>query len=290
MTYTLVQEKGHHDPDSGTATSDLVLDAPVQAGNFLIAAVGHRASSAAATPTIGKDGASMVQRVIASTTSDGGNKGVALFDLLPAVGGEQTFETPYYWQSLWVAEFSGTTPDWVDGDSGHSGSSSVTSFGLQATSTGTDSLGIASAFHREGGLNDGSKGSFDSGYGVNEIAYRGSYYGLEQHLVSWQFDVSGVSSPVTWTHGDPHQVAMVLGHWQAAGYTISGTVTEGGNPVSGAKVAVIAGGELQSIETTDANGDWSALVPSGLAAHAFAYHDDGVDLYTSEGRPYIEEA
>jgi hypothetical protein len=79
-----------------------------------------------------------------------------------------------------------------------------------------------------------------------------------------------------------------------AGYTLGGTVTLSGSPVTGAKVHVLTDAdrdmpapEVQQ-HTTDGSGNWSTTLATGVKAAAFVQHRDGATLYTDEGKPYVE--
>jgi hypothetical protein len=79
------------------------------------------------------------------------------------------------------------------------------------------------------------------------------------------------------------------------GYTISGTVNLDGNPVSGAKVLVVTDLDRDlpnpqlEVLTTGGPGTWSKTLPSAVKASVFVQARDGSDLYTDEGKPYIEK-
>jgi hypothetical protein len=80
-----------------------------------------------------------------------------------------------------------------------------------------------------------------------------------------------------------------------AGFTLGGTVTLDGSPVTGAKVHVLTDAdrdmpapELQQL-VTDGSGNWSTTLATGVKAAAFVQHRVGGTLYTDEGKPYLEE-
>lgn len=77
-------------------------------------------------------------------------------------------------------------------------------------------------------------------------------------------------------------------------YTISGTVTLSGVGVVGAKVTVLVGDDtsmtnayLHSVQTTIAGGAWSAAIPMGKVAYAYAQNYTGGTYYTAPGNPYV---
>lgn len=77
-------------------------------------------------------------------------------------------------------------------------------------------------------------------------------------------------------------------------YTISGTVTLGGSPVSGAEVSVLVADDaemtnpfLHSVNTTDASGRWSADIQTGKYAYAYANSSASGTNYTAPGVPYM---
>jgi hypothetical protein len=79
-----------------------------------------------------------------------------------------------------------------------------------------------------------------------------------------------------------------------AGYTLGGTVTLESAAVSSATVFVLTDSvvdmtnpELETF-TTASNGTWSTTLATGVKAAAFVQHKDGSDLYTDEGKPFIE--
>lgn len=77
-------------------------------------------------------------------------------------------------------------------------------------------------------------------------------------------------------------------------YTISGTVTNGGSPVVGALVNVVvadcmfmSNAYLLGTYTTTAGGAWTAEIPTGMVAYAYAQNFTGGIYYTAPGAPYI---
>lgn len=77
-------------------------------------------------------------------------------------------------------------------------------------------------------------------------------------------------------------------------YTISGTVTLSATPVDGAEVTVIVADDtnltnpyLHSIQVTAGGGLWSAAIPAGKIAYAYAQNFDAGTYYTAPGNPYI---
>jgi hypothetical protein len=79
-----------------------------------------------------------------------------------------------------------------------------------------------------------------------------------------------------------------------ATHTISGTVTLAGSAVAAAEVTVLVADNetltnafLHSIVTTSVLGAWSANVPDGKFAYAYASNYATGTYYTAEGRPFI---
>lgn len=77
-------------------------------------------------------------------------------------------------------------------------------------------------------------------------------------------------------------------------YAISGNVTNGGSGVVGAEVTVLVADDtnltnayLLGVYTTTAGGAWSANIPTGKVAYAYAQNFTGGTYYTSPGAPYI---
>lgn len=77
-------------------------------------------------------------------------------------------------------------------------------------------------------------------------------------------------------------------------FTISGTVTLSGSGVVGAEVTVLVADDtnltnayLHSIQTTTTGGAWSADIPVGKLAYAYATNFSSGTYYTAEGRPFI---
>jgi len=79
-----------------------------------------------------------------------------------------------------------------------------------------------------------------------------------------------------------------------AGYVVGGTVNLSGSPVNGAKVLLVTDSSTAmpspTVETltTGAPGTFAKTLASGVKAAVFVQHQDGADLYTDEGKPYIE--
>jgi hypothetical protein len=80
----------------------------------------------------------------------------------------------------------------------------------------------------------------------------------------------------------------------ASTYTISGTVRNSGVGVVGAKVNVVVSddvtmtnGYLLGTYTTTTGGAWSAEIPDGMVAYAYAQNFTGGTYFTAPGAPYI---
>lgn len=76
-------------------------------------------------------------------------------------------------------------------------------------------------------------------------------------------------------------------------FTISGVVTLSAVPVVGAEVLVVVADNVamdnayfHSVQVTGAGGTWSAQIPVGKLAFAYAQNDVAGTKYTSPGRPY----
>ena len=78
-------------------------------------------------------------------------------------------------------------------------------------------------------------------------------------------------------------------------YTISGNVKLSGVGVDGADVIVMVADDvttlgnayLQSVQTTAGGGLWSAIIPDGKYAYAYAQNYTGGIYYTSPGAPFV---
>ena len=77
-------------------------------------------------------------------------------------------------------------------------------------------------------------------------------------------------------------------------YTISGNVTNSGTGVVGAEVTVIVADDtsltnayLHGVYTTTAGGAWSANIPTGKMAYAYASDFASGTYYTAPGNPFI---
>lgn len=80
-------------------------------------------------------------------------------------------------------------------------------------------------------------------------------------------------------------------------YTISGTVSSSGTPVDGAEVTVVVADDtdmtnayLHSVQVTAGGGLWSADIPIGKLAYAYAQNYSGGTYYTAPGNPYVTNA
>ena len=72
---------------------------------------------------------------------------------------------------------------------------------------------------------------------------------------------------------------------------LSGTVVDGGDPVSGAKVTAIddTSDEIVTTTTTDSDGNWSATVPDTQLHIVAQYEDDSGTKYNTESYPYVNQ-
>lgn len=77
-------------------------------------------------------------------------------------------------------------------------------------------------------------------------------------------------------------------------FAISGTVSLSGTGVVGAEVTVLVADDtsltnayLHSVQTTGVGGAWSANIPQGKTAYAYATNFSTGTYYTAEGRPFI---
>lgn len=77
-------------------------------------------------------------------------------------------------------------------------------------------------------------------------------------------------------------------------YTISGNITLSGSPVTGAEVSVIVADDTsfsnayyQGLYTSNSTGGWSASIPTGKTAYAYAQNYTGGVYYTANGAPFI---
>lgn len=78
-------------------------------------------------------------------------------------------------------------------------------------------------------------------------------------------------------------------------FAISGTVTLGGSPVTGARVMVIEADDqlmtnafLREVITTPAGGTWASSIKTGKVGAAFVQYTSGGTFYTAYGSPYLE--
>jgi hypothetical protein len=77
-------------------------------------------------------------------------------------------------------------------------------------------------------------------------------------------------------------------------FAIGGTITLGGNPVTGAKVMVIEADDniltnafLREVITTPAGGAWSSNIRTGKVGAAFVQYTNGGIYYTAPGSPFL---
>jgi hypothetical protein len=78
-------------------------------------------------------------------------------------------------------------------------------------------------------------------------------------------------------------------------FNISGTVTLGGSPVSGAIVTIIEADDTSMTNqiivekiTTGAGGAWASTIKTGKVGAAFVQYESGGTYYTAPGSPYLE--
>ena len=78
-------------------------------------------------------------------------------------------------------------------------------------------------------------------------------------------------------------------------FNISGTVTLGGSPVSGAIVTIIEADDTSMTNqvivgkiTTGAGGTWASTIKTGKVGAAFVQYESGGTFYTAPGSPYLE--
>ncbi len=79
-----------------------------------------------------------------------------------------------------------------------------------------------------------------------------------------------------------------------ATFAISGTVTLGGSPVSGARVIVVESDDISmtnpvlvEVITTPAGGTWASSIKTGKIGAAFVQYESGGTYYTANGSPYL---
>jgi hypothetical protein len=90
----------------------------------------------------------------------------------------------------------------------------------------------------------------------------------------------------------------IMATWEEtaiATFAISGEVTLGGSPISGARVMVIEADDelmtnahLVEIITTPAGGTWDSAILTGKVGAAFVQYTSGGTYYTAYGSPYLE--
>ncbi len=83
---------------------------------------------------------------------------------------------------------------------------------------------------------------------------------------------------------------------EIATFAISGTVTLGGSPVSGAIVTVVESDDtsmtnavLRQTITTGAGGTWASSIRTGKVGSAFVQYESGGTYYTAPGSPYLQQ-
>jgi len=97
--------------------------------------------------------------------------------------------------------------------------------------------------------------------------------------------------------------ALVSNHWfvecafeedTISTFAISGTVTLGGSPVTGAKIIVVEADDtvltnaiLREVITTPAGGTWASTIRTGKIGAAFVQYTTGGTYYTAPGSPYL---
>lgn len=105
------------------------------------------------------------------------------------------------------------------------------------------------------------------------------------------------ADPVVVTDNNEGLAWVCMAAWEeepVETFTISGNVTLSGAGVVGAEVTVLVADDesltnafLHSIQTTGAAGAWSATIPVGKLAYAYATNFSSGTYYTAEGRPFI---
>jgi len=100
-------------------------------------------------------------------------------------------------------------------------------------------------------------------------------------------DTSNASTDMNWF------VECVWEEDNLGTYTVSGVVTISAVPRNGAEVVVMVADDnamtnayLHSVQVTAGSGNWSAGIPTGKVAFAYAHDDVTGTLYTSPGRPF----
>jgi hypothetical protein len=110
----------------------------------------------------------------------------------------------------------------------------------------------------------------------------------------------GQALVVSWEHGTaPVGGSMFFNiAWEEdqvdTGFAVSGTVTLDSSPVSGATVFIMTDSTVDmtnpelSVTSTNALGQYTKQVATGTKVAAFVQYKDGTDLYTDEGKPFVE--
>jgi hypothetical protein len=198
-----------------TVAQTATYDSTPTAGNLLVAMLSHRSTDGTADPTL--DGWTRV--ALSTTTSDGGNKGVAIFYRI-STGSEGSVTGPVSWHTIQLFEFAtgGKAVEFVDSEADHSGATAVDSFTLDVPQvTASESLAVVNAMHRAPVSPDSSDVSFDSGFEIEQLVTRGSDFGGNEAVRSWRNDVNDTpDNDVTWTHPGTREVAMAVASFQEA--------------------------------------------------------------------------
>ena len=102
----------------------------------------------------------------------------------------------------------------------------------------------------------------------------------------------GVISDSTDKYG--FSIPFYVNAWYGSTYSISGVVTLAAVGVVGAEVTVIVADDtnltnayLHATVITTSGGAWSANIPTGKLAYAYAQNFTGGVYYTAAGAPYI---
>jgi len=110
----------------------------------------------------------------------------------------------------------------------------------------------------------------------------------------------GQAIVVSWEHGTQPVGGSIIFNiaWEEdevdTGFTVGGTVTLNSNPVNGAKVFLLTDNNVDmpdpdlEVLSTNASGQFSKQVATGIKAAVFVQHQNGGVKYTDEGKPYIE--
>jgi len=109
--------------------------------------------------------------------------------------------------------------------------------------------------------------------------------------------LDGTDESTVWTTTFSDSLEGISAYPQASAFPVewgikievSGTVVDGGDPVSGAKITVIddTSDDIVATTITDTDGNWSAIAPDTQLHVVAQYEDDSGTVYNTESYPYV---